>query len=53
MQSAKKRCNVVCLRSFQGEAGYFVLNLLKSVLKAVKPKVLGASEKEGIAIVQL
>ena len=41
------RCNVVCLGSFQDEASYFVLNLLKFV-----EKVVGASGKEGIAIVQ-
>ena len=47
VQSAKMRCNVVCLRSFQDEAGCIVLNFLKSVWK-----VLGASANEGIAIVQ-
>ena len=31
VQSAKMRCNVVCIRSFQGEAGCTVLNLSKSV----------------------
>ena len=47
VQSAKMRCNVVCLRSFQVQADCIVLNFLKPV-----QKVLRASEKEGIAIVQ-
>ena len=47
VHNAKMRCNVVCLRSFQDEPGCIVLNLLKSV-----SKVLGASGKERIAIVQ-
>ena len=47
VQSAKMRCDVVCLRNFQGETGCIVLNFLKSVLK-----VLRASGKKGTAIVQ-
>ena len=31
VQSAKMRCNVVRLKSFQDEAGYIVFNPLKSV----------------------
>ena len=31
VRSAKMRCNVVCLRNFQDEAGCIVLNLVKSL----------------------
>ena len=47
VQSAKMSCNVVCLGNFQDEAGCIVLKILNSVFK-----VLGASGKEGIAIIQ-
>ena len=47
VQSVKMRCSVVCLRSFQDEVGYIVLNLLKSVKEELR-----VSRKEGIAIVQ-
>ena len=44
VQSAKMRYNVVCLRSFQDQAGCIVLNLMRSV-----QKVSRASGREGIA----
>ena len=47
VQSVKMRCSVVCLRSFQDEVGYIVLNLLKSVKEELR-----VSRKEGLAIVQ-
>ena len=31
VQSAKRRCNVICPRSFQNETSYIVLNLVKPV----------------------